>query len=361
MLGWRQARPEQNKSTTLPHLISVIIPFRNEKSNLDQLVKDLSNQTLNRDSFEIILVNDHSIDGSLDYLKKRVEGNPTFCLLSLTHENEGKKRALAEGIKQAKGSVIITTDADCRLPTTWLEIIHARFADTSLNMITGAVAIETGNGLFSMLQSMESAGTTGLMSAFSNLNRPVLASGANLAFRKAVYEKVGGYHGNFNIPSGDDEFLLRKIHKEFPGSVHFLNHPDAVVRTEAIESVDAFINQRIRWAGKWKFNKLSLSSMLALFLVLFHIGLFAAIAFALAGKIGAELILSLVVVKLVLEFFLLKPIMKFLQLDWNWPTFLLLQVFYFQYVIIMGFMAQRRSFSWKGRTMQQRMGSAENS
>ena len=43
-----------------------------------------------------------------------------------------------------------------------------------------------------------------------------------MAYKKAAFLEVEGYRGNEEIPSGDDEFLLQKIAKRYPGRVGFL-------------------------------------------------------------------------------------------------------------------------------------------
>src|SRR5690606_4381794 len=80
---------------------------------------------------------------------------------------------------------------------------------------------------------------------------PYLANGANLAYPKAVFEKVDGFSGVDHLASGDDMLLLQKIAKQFPkGAIHFAKSADCLMRTRAKNTLREFLSQRIRWASK---------------------------------------------------------------------------------------------------------------
>lgn len=67
------------------------------------------------DDYEIILVDDHSKDGSLNLLWQRAEKNPKVRVISFSR-NFGKEMALTAGIREARGDLIITLDADGQQP-----------------------------------------------------------------------------------------------------------------------------------------------------------------------------------------------------------------------------------------------------
>ncbi len=77
-----------------------------------------------------------------------------------------------------------------------------------------------------------------------------MCNGANLAYEKQAFEEVGGFTGIDMIASGDDMLLMYKIYHAYPGSVHYLKSPDAIVRTLPVDTVKGFMNQRIRWSSK---------------------------------------------------------------------------------------------------------------
>jgi cellulose synthase/poly-beta-1,6-N-acetylglucosamine synthase-like glycosyltransferase len=108
------------------------------------------------------------------------------------------------------------------------------------------------------------------------VGRPNMANGANMAFSKAAFEAVGGYEGSWHIPSGDDEWLLQRIHAHFPGQIAFAWGTGALVTTAAPRSWSAFAQQRKRWASKWTKSQSGMGKLLAVSVFGFHLlGLWA--------------------------------------------------------------------------------------
>lgn len=94
--------------------ISLVIPMYNASSTLPRLLASLSAQTLPREQYEVIFVDDGSTDGSGE-LVRRYEG---FRLLA--QQNRGPSAARNHGTREARGEIIAYTDADCVLPPDWL-------------------------------------------------------------------------------------------------------------------------------------------------------------------------------------------------------------------------------------------------
>ncbi|MEW6377534.1 MAG: glycosyltransferase family 2 protein [Thermodesulfobacteriota bacterium] len=92
--------------------ISVIVPVYNEEENLPILIPQIAEVTesLGR-TFEIIFIDDGSIDGSRKIIKEMASKYPQILMLGFK-KNCGETAASAAGLKKAKGKVIITIDAD---------------------------------------------------------------------------------------------------------------------------------------------------------------------------------------------------------------------------------------------------------
>lgn len=92
--------------------LSLVIPIYNELDNLAELTRQIDRalRPLGR-SFEVLLVDDASDDGSLERMGNLAAANPHIRILSL-QENAGQSAALLAGFQAAKGQVVITLDGD---------------------------------------------------------------------------------------------------------------------------------------------------------------------------------------------------------------------------------------------------------
>ncbi len=101
---------ELTKSKTLD--ISIVIPVYNERENLILLDKKITKsiKPLNK-KYEVILVDDGSVDGSVDLIRKLKNENPCLRLIRFDR-NYGQTAAFSAGFSKARGNIIVTMDAD---------------------------------------------------------------------------------------------------------------------------------------------------------------------------------------------------------------------------------------------------------
>ena len=93
-----------------PVELSLVVPVYNERDNLPLLVEEIARALAGR-RYEIVAVDDGSTDGSLDVLKTLKRTRPELHVLAFA-ENAGQTAAFAAGFAAARGSVIVTLDAD---------------------------------------------------------------------------------------------------------------------------------------------------------------------------------------------------------------------------------------------------------
>jgi len=216
-------------------------------------------------------------------------------------------------------------------------------------MVFGGVRIKEDKSFFSKLQALEFCSLIGTGGAMAGLGIPILCNGANLAFLRSAFLEVKGYDGNLDIPSGDDEFLMRKIDRRFPGSIRFQPSGDSVVETRPTESIKAFVGQRLRWAGKWKRSGSQLSQLTAVFIFVFQTS-FLVLWFAPLGNwISGYFTLFLILGKMIFEYTFLFQVGTFLRVKPRLFHFLVLQFLYPFYVIFIGLASLFTSPEWKGR------------
>ena len=351
MTGW-QLTVEKDDGKLMPSKIlkiSVIVPFRDEEQNLPALLESFTQLDYPTDYTEFIFVDDHSSDLSQEVIRKFIGARANAKLLELQFDKQSKKQALTCAIDSASGEIILTTDADCTVPTKWLSVVSNFFQDQSHNMLVGAVKIIPSKSFFSKMQSLEFASLIGSGAATLLYGLPTMGNGANLAFRKSIFDAVDGYKGNIDIPSGDDEFLMRKINQKFPKSIAFLSNPESVVSTQPQQSLSKFIQQRIRWAGKWKFNQSLFTKLLAMSIFIFQASVIFLSISVLVGWVPAKVFSVLIGTKLLLEFLFLYQVCNFLKLKWSWTSFLMLQFIYPVYVLGIGIISNFWIAKWKDR------------
>ena len=351
IVGWsRLVRKKSVHAGKSGLSVSVIIPARNEGSNIGHLLADLENQVY--DGFEVIVVDDHSEDNTAKIVEGFMERNSRFRIL--TNSGVGKKTALTLGVQSSKGSIIITTDADCRVSSEWISTLVDSFSSDEVKMVIGCVKMKA-NTLFSDLQALEFASLIGSGMSLASWKFPVMCNGANLAYRKSIFEDVGGYQGNLHIPSGDDEFLMRRVLTAYPNGIQPSSVRQSVVITLPNRTYKEFIQQRIRWAGKWTTNHSFVRGMLAVFIFCFQLTTVLLPLFLAVKWIDVQTSLFLLLAKASLELLFLKNVARYLGLKWSWFSFFMLQLIYPGYVVFIGLLSRFNSFEWKGRKLKSLM------
>lgn len=345
LVGWvrvrRQPMPPRSSD---PTRISVIVAARNEASNIGSLLADLRSTAFPADRFEIIIVDDHSADATPEVVREAIAGFPQARLLHLSEGRTGKKAALQLGIEHARFGVIATTDADCTVSKNWLTCVASYFGQAETKLVIGPVKLAESQAFIKSLQVMEFVSVAGATAATVGLGHPVMANGANFAFRKETFLELGGYTDNISIASGDDEFILRKVFWKYPEGIKYLNYYEAAITTPPLPSLSAFVSQRIRWAGKWRHNSDWLARALAAFVLLAQFSFLAVIATP-----SRMPLMELIVLKLLLEGVFIAWVSKFLDRRFDLVAFAVLELLYPFYVLFIGIGSFFLPFQWKGR------------
>ena len=343
--GWLRALKPAIVTMQVHHPVSVIVAVRNEAQGIIILLQQLARQSYT--SFEVIVVDDHSTDGTTDLVKSFIKTDLRFHLLK--NNGTGKKRAITTGVEAAAGVVIVTTDGDCEVNENWLAHINGYFQDDKIKMVFGGVALRNDHTLFSKMQVIEFASLIGSGAALHAFGYPVMCNGANLAFRKDAFRAVNGYEDNFNVASGDDEFLMRKIILRSPSSLAFMRDESTIVSTTTSTTFEKFIQQRLRWAGKWRHNQSYMAKGMAMLIWLVQLCLVLAFILLVVDP-GSRMVLGfLLMIRFFVEAWFLYPVSGFLKVSWNWTAYLLLQVVYPVYVVFIGLFSNFMPVNWKER------------
>ncbi|QDO93646.1 glycosyltransferase [Formosa sediminum] len=258
------------KPTSTHHHVgfSIIIPFRNEAVHLPQLLQSISELDYDPKMFEILLVNDGSRDSSEAIISHFIETQPQLNITLLQNKrysNSPKKDAITLAISKSKFEWLITTDADCILPKTWLHSFNTFIkAHNTSQFIVAPITYITTRKFLNVFQWFDVMSLQGATIGGFGINKPFLCNGANLAYTKNAFYTVNGFAENNTIASGDDIFLLEKVSDKFPESVRYLKSQEAVIYTHAQPTFSDLINQRKRWASKTKAYKNTFSKITGL-------------------------------------------------------------------------------------------------
>ncbi|TDN36504.1 hypothetical protein A8B98_09135 [Hymenobacter sp. UV11] len=337
-------------------LFSVLIAARDEAAALPHLLQALQSQSLPPHSFEVLIADDHSTDGTAALVLAAAK-NALFALrlIALPPGHTGKKAALTAAEAQARAPWVVCTDADCRPGPDWLQaytdLIYAA-TQLPIHFVSGPVRLTPGGAWFDGLLGLEFAGLGGVGAGCIARGRPTMCNGANLAFRRSTFREVGGYLDNAGLASGDDEFLLHKMHQRYPAGVRFLAEDGAVVDTPAPATLRALLRQRVRWASKYPHYRTAAPRQLALLVLGTNLSLAVGVGLALARPVLWPWVGLAWVLKLGADAWLLWPTLSLLKRR-RWLAWLLpLQLLYAPYALAVGLAARRGSYAWKGRQVQ---------
>ena len=231
--------------------VSVIIAARNEENTVGFLLDDLLGQDYPAERFTIHVVDDFSEDRTADIVKSFAARDKRVSLLKAVDSSSPyshKKRAVHEGILSSGGEIIMTVDADCRVHSGWIRRMVERFVP-GVDLVAGEIVVEN-DGLMGKFEALEFTGIQMMSAGLMNAGFPITCNGANLAYRRSAFERVGGYDGVGRVVSGDDDLLMQKISSGRPSSVVYLTGGETNVRVKPGASLGAFLVQRTRWASK---------------------------------------------------------------------------------------------------------------
>lgn len=344
---WKKT-PEYQPALPADVFVSVVIAARNEETTLPLLLQDLGAQDYTLSKFEVIVVNDFSTDGTASL----AAGLPLHFRMiepACKPDQSSKKKAIATGVAEAKGKLIMVTDADCRVGKKWVSTMASFYRDTGASFIAAPVKYSYRPSLLQALQVLDFITLQGITAASVASRFHTMCNGANLAYPKRIFEKVNGFAGIDKIPTGDDMLLMHKIWKQGPEKVFYLKSKEAIVSTAPMQTWREFFNQRRRWASKTLvYDDRRILAVLGLVLLLNLLPLVLAIAGVFQPVFFLYLLLFLLV-KAIIEWPFVFSVAKFYNQEKLMCYFLFLQPLHVFYTFFVGIWSQLGTYNWKGR------------
>lgn len=165
-------------------MISVVIPAYNEQKFIGKCLQSLQKQDYS-DGYEIIVVDNGSQDGTSE-IARNLGARIVHC------PRKGVSYARQAGAEAAQGQIIVQADADTIYPVWWLTRIKKQF-DNHPNVVAVAGTFIYSNPPWWAVFEYFLRIVFGFLSAVL-FGRPLIISGANLAFYKKTLKEIGGYH-----------------------------------------------------------------------------------------------------------------------------------------------------------------------
>jgi cellulose synthase/poly-beta-1,6-N-acetylglucosamine synthase-like glycosyltransferase len=212
---WRFVFFKSKPTTNLYYSgVSVIIAARNEEDNLYNNLEYILTQDY--PEFEVIVVNHQSSDDTkhiLGVLQKQYAHLKVIEIERNKHLKIGKKLPITLGVKGAKYENLLFTDADCRPASNqWLRGMASCFSEKK-NIVLGYGPYQKTKGLLNALIRFDTIQIAINYFSFALNGMAYMGVGRNLAYRKSVFESVGGFKSHYGIASGDDDLFIRDAAK----------------------------------------------------------------------------------------------------------------------------------------------------
>jgi len=356
-IGWRRIPLQRSFAYNPSVSVSIIIPARNEEQNILNCLEDLAEQHYPAAMFEVIVVDDHSTDNTLELVNEFIEVNTdkSFRIIQLKEEKQGrlfKKIAITKGIQEARGQLIVTTDADCRFSPKWISSIVQHYEITKASMISGPVRFDCNNTFFEKVQALEFMGLIGIGAGSMRNGFYIMNNGANLAYSKNVFLDIGGFAADKNTASGDDTQLMLKIASKNAGKIHFLKSKDAIVYTSAKNSYSELMHQRKRWASKIPVHSSPATLLIAFTAYLLHAGILVSAVWMIINAQFSWLLTLPFLLKCIAELIFLLDITQFFGRQKLLFLFLPAQIIYPFYIVFIGTIAPFGTYMWKERKVK---------
>ncbi len=189
--------------------ISVVIATYNRKNLLEKTLESLINQSYPKDKYEVLVVDDGSSDGTEEMINEMMALHQNMRYIKTG--NQGPAASRNVGINNAKGDIVAFIDDDCLADRDWLkEIVNSFKANKDAVGIEGkTITIPEEVAPFTY-QVVNNGG--GYMTC-------------NIAYKKGILDKVGGFDTNYPYPHNEDADLAWSVMRY--GEIYF--EPKALV------------------------------------------------------------------------------------------------------------------------------------
>lgn len=205
-------------------VIDIIIPVKNGGDRLGDVIESWYSQRPDgRYFFKIYIVDDGSNDGAVDDCAERF---PDVVVIR-NQESQGRASACNRGAAAGRGSIILFIDADCLATSADILTRYFDAFSSEVNVVFGSIR-SNGFGFWRRYFSDVCARREALFCS----GRFFAMTTANMAIRRVLFEKIGGFDTRYSVYGFEDRDLLVRL-KSWASSMRFnekalVHHSDDV-------------------------------------------------------------------------------------------------------------------------------------
>jgi glycosyltransferase involved in cell wall biosynthesis len=227
--------------------VSIIICARNEEDNLRNFLSLILQQEYK--TFEVIVVNDCSWDGSSDFLKELAAQYPGILKIAEIKEVEGrehgKKFALTIGIKAAQYETLLLTDADCYPEGKfWIQKMMNAYHSDEIGIVLGYGKYAKDKGLLNLFIRFDTFQIGVMYLSRALAKAAYMGVGRNMSYKKSYFFKNKGFASHMHLTSGDDDLFVNEISNSVNTAIAI--DPSCHTVSMAKQSWKAWFRQKMR-------------------------------------------------------------------------------------------------------------------
>ncbi len=326
--------------------VSVIIAARNEAANIATCLDSLTLLTYPKEILEVIVVNDNSTDATAQIIEEYGRRHTFVRLCNATEDPNGnlhgKPNAVAQGADIARGDILLFTDADCTVPTGWVEETVKYYSNEKVGLVAGFTSLKWSN-VFEAVQALDWFMLFSIAAATTRLKFPVTAVGNNLSVRRRAYDAVGGFRGiPFSIT--EDYALFHAITTRTGYTARFPTDAGTLVESRPCPSAGSLYRQKKRWfigGADMNLKSIALFSTGFIFKTLLLLNLFVN---------GLASVLLPFVVKMIADVMVVRPALSRFGKTQLLMYLVPFEIYYIIYVVAFPpIVLLNRRVLWKGR------------
>lgn len=217
---------------------SVVVPAYNAAATIASCLEGLLRQTEPRERYEVIVVDDGSTDDTAGIAGR-------FGVTVIRQGNRGPAAARNRGARQARGGIVLFTDADCVPEPGWIAQMARPFDDASVAAVKGAYRTSQRSLTARFCQAefeerfamLARAGTTDMVDTYA------------AAFRRDVFAAMDGFDESFPVANNEDTDLSYRI--SAAGHRMVFNQDAVVFHLRHPDRVRTYVRQKF-WRGYWR-------------------------------------------------------------------------------------------------------------